>query len=200
MDLLYRALGRRLNLAIQIQLMPAERALLNANAGLDDGDVCRISGLEAEYPALVQVPEEILALKTVVFTSLPSFKVNGVESLRPYHVGILIGRKILEKKIVGTKTISRFSTVQAMFSALERNEIDAAILEFSEGLAALKQHKSIKALQPPLFRTGCYLYLNQKHRAQIPLIDAALKKMKRDGTYRAIVNKTLHPYLNGGEY
>lgn len=35
---------------LRLVKLPAERALLNANAGIEDGDLARIAGLETHIP------------------------------------------------------------------------------------------------------------------------------------------------------
>jgi polar amino acid transport system substrate-binding protein len=199
-DVLYQTLAERLGITIQIQLLPAERALLNANAGIDDGDVCRVAGMANKYPNLMQVPEAITPVKWVVFSKSFNFKISGVESLRPYRVGILIGRKLLEEKIVGVKSLVKFSTDEEIIDALERNQIDLGIMEKSQGMALVQSRLNIKILRPALFQDDCYLYLNKKHRLWVPVFAAELKKMKQDGSLKKIFNDGFRPYFNGEAY
>jgi len=197
LDVLYRTLGRHLGIDIQIEIIPAERALMNANVGIEDGDTCRIAGLGKLYPDLVQIPEEILHLQMSVFTKLPDLKFNGLDSLKPYHVGYLIGWKILESKVVGTKAVTRFATDKDLFRALEEGLIDVAIYEKLQGDFLIRKGSGVRVLEPPLFKPVCYLYLNKKHSVLIPLISEELKKMKQDGSMRKIFYEALLPYLNG---
>lgn len=196
-DALYQTLAERLGITIEIQLLPAERALLNANAGIDDGDVCRVPGIANKYPELIQVPEAIMPIKLTVFSKNFSFNVNGFDSLRPYRVGILIGRKLLEEKVDGLTSLTKFSTDQEIIDALEKNQIDLGIIEKSQGMYLIQSHAGIRALHPALFQDNCYLYLNRKHRHLIPKISAELKRMKQDGSLKKIFNEGLRPYLNG---
>lgn len=197
LDILYQTLAERLGITIEIQLLPAERALLNANAGIDDGDVCRVPGIANQYPDLIQVPEAIMPIKLTVFSKNFSFNVNGFDSLRPYRVGILIGRKLLEEKVNGVTSLTKFSTDQEIIDALENNQIDFGIIEKSQGMHLIQSHADIRALQPALFQDNCYLYLNRKHRTWVPLFALQLKKMKRDGSLKRIFNDGLRPYHNG---
>jgi polar amino acid transport system substrate-binding protein len=200
LDVLYQTLAERLGITIQIQHLPAERALLNANAGIDDGDVCRVRGITNKYPDLIQVPEVITSIKWVVFSKSFNIKITGVNSLRPYRVGILIGRKLLEEKITGAKSLIKFSTDEEIIDALERNQIDLGIIEKSQGMALIQERLYIKMLRPALFQDDCYLYLNKKHRLWVPVFAAELKKMKQDGSLTKIFNDGFRPYLNGEAY
>ncbi len=58
-DLVGGEVFRRAGLALKTVKLPAERGLINANAGIEDGDLSRIAGLERDYPNLVRVPEKI---------------------------------------------------------------------------------------------------------------------------------------------
>jgi len=200
LDVLYQTLAERLGITIQIQLLPAERALLNANAGIDDGDVCRVKSIANKYPDLIQVPEVITPIKLFVFSKNFNFKITGIESLRPYRVGILIGRKLLEEKIVGVKSLIKFSTDEEIIDALARNQIDLGIMEISQGVALIQSRLNIKILRPALFQDDCYLYLNKKHRLWVPMFSAELKKMKQDGSLKQIFNDGYRPYFNGEAY
>lgn len=199
-DVLYQTLAERLGITIQIQLLPAERALLNANAGIDDGDVCRVTGMANKYPDLIQVPEIITPIKLLVFSKNFNFKISGVKSLRPYRVGILIGRKLLEENVVGVKLLIKFSTDEEIIDALEKDQIDLGIMEKSQLMALIKSRLNIKILQPALFQDDCYLYLNKKHRSWVPLFAAELRKMKQDGSLKKIFSDGLRPYFNGEAY
>lgn len=199
-DMLYKALAKRTGLTIEIQFLPAERALLNANSGIEDGDAFRIAGLEKQYPNLVQVPEELMLNKWVVFAKNHRFKVTGVDSLRPYRVGILIGRKILEKNIVGVKSVEKFPSDEAMFDALEKDQIDVLVIEKAQGLALIKPMSKIIALQPALFEGSNYLYLHKKHNALVPIFVEELRKMKQDGSYSRIMSEAMQHHLPGSEY
>ena len=73
--------------------LPAERALINANAGIDDGDLLRIGGLQKTYPNLIQVPEPIIDLEFVVFTKHVASPISNWQSLNAYSVSIITGWK-----------------------------------------------------------------------------------------------------------
>ena len=127
LDLLYQELATRTGIQIEIQELPAERALGNANDGIDDGDVCRIAGLEKTYPNLVMVPEQVMRIQMGVFTRDENFKVNGPESLKPYDVGIVTGWKILERTIVDTRSRQTLATAEQLFTMLHEKRIDVAL-------------------------------------------------------------------------
>lgn len=97
LDLFYHELGKRLGIKIEIQALPAERSLVNANSGVDDGDVSRVVGMEKIYPDLIRVPEAVMHFELVAFSRKENFKVINADSFKPYSVAIVTGWKILEK-------------------------------------------------------------------------------------------------------
>ncbi len=196
LDLLYQELSIRTGIKIEIQHLPAERALVNANDGIDDGDACRIAGLEKIYPNLVIVPEQVMRIQQVVFTRDENFKVNGIESLKPYDVGIVTGRKTLERMIVGTRSRVMVETPEQLFAMLDKRRIDVAIHERMQSLYLIKTmgFKNIKELQPAFLEVDWYLYLNKKHAALLPSLAAELKKMKDDGTTQRLYDIVMSRY------
>jgi polar amino acid transport system substrate-binding protein len=98
-DLLLQEAFRRIGRQIDIEHLPAERALINANSGITDGEFPRISGLEGLYTNLVRLPEKITNYEFVAFSKHHREKMVSWDVLQPYDVAIVRGWKILEKNI-----------------------------------------------------------------------------------------------------
>ncbi|MBI3283483.1 MAG: transporter substrate-binding domain-containing protein [Burkholderiales bacterium] len=196
LDLFYAELFRRLGLRVEIQPSPAERGLLNANSGIDDGDVARVLGIEQTYRNLLRVPEPVMYYQMVVFSRHADFSVSGPDSLRPYDVGILTGWKILERKIVGTRSLIKLETGRQLFAMLDKDRIDLAVIEKLEGMHFVQSMglQDIKILQPALVEGDWFLYLHKKHAALVPKIAAEIRRMKQDGSYRRIFDGVLRRY------
>jgi polar amino acid transport system substrate-binding protein len=196
LDQFYQELGRRLGIKIEIQFLPAERCLLNADGGIDDGDVGRIKGLDKTYTNLRMVPEAVMNFELVAFSRNANFTVNNAESLKPYHVGIVTGWKILERTIVDTKSLEKVENRDILFSLLDKERIDVAVIENMMGLLTIQKngYRNIKVLQPSLIKGEWYLYLHKKHEALIPKIAAEIKAMKDDGTHKRIFDGVLRRF------
>ncbi len=184
---------KRNGLNVTFTTLPAEISIQQANNGIDDGDGPRIAGLTQKYPNLIQVPEKLIDVEFSAFSKNTAFEPNGWESLKPYRVGIVIGWKILEDNIVGTKQLEKVNSVETLFKFLDSNRIDIAVIGKLDGLSAIKSQglKDIQVLQPSLAVREMFLYLNKKHKDMVPQISSALKSVKEDGTYQKIVNQTL---------
>lgn len=189
-DLILKEALARMGFALEIVHLPSERALTNANEGIEDGNYSRVAGLERLYPNLVRVPEAIMAFEFAVFAKDPTLKIDGWRSLAAYHVGIVTGWKILEANVVGTRSLSRVGTPQALFEMLALDRVDVVVFDRAQGLALLaagRHREGIRPLEPPLARQEMFLYLNRRHAALVPRLAEVLREMKHDGTFGSLV-------------
>ena len=196
-DLLLKESFRRINRQIDIEHLPAERALINANSGITDGEFPRISGLETLYPNLVRVPEKITNYEFVAFSKHHEEKMTSWDVLQPYDVAIVRGWKILEKNIVNTRSLVRTKDQKLLFNLLVNDRADIVVYSRLEGYAVIRSLglEGIVALEPPLAVREMYLYLNKKHKQLIKPLAQALREIKADGTFTEIKNRALGSYL-----
>ncbi len=187
---------RRIGYQLNSVRLPAERALINANAGIDDGDLLRIGGLQKSYPNLIQVPEKVMDLEFVVFTTKASFPIRGWKSLKPYSVAIITGWKILERNIPAETDLIKVKNVDQLFTLLLKNRVDAIVYSRWVGLGYIKQHKirEVRILGKPLARRKMYVYLHKKHKNLVPRLAKSLRHIKTSGLYQRAYRKILAPY------
>jgi len=198
LDLFYQELFKRLGMAFEIQYLPAERALVNANKGIDDGDVCRILDLDKKYPNLVRVPEVVMQYEHVIFSREADFKVTGPEDLKPYDVGVVKGWKIIEWNTTTARTVTLVDAGEQLFAMLADGRIDLGIIERTTGMMHLKvlNIKDIRVLEPAFLAGDWYLYLHKKHQNLVPIIAAEIRKMKEDGSHQRIFEIIKNRYQN----
>jgi polar amino acid transport system substrate-binding protein len=191
-DLIIKEAFRRVGLTPKIAHLPSERALVNANEGIDDGNFARIAGLDKLYPNLVIVPENICKFDFVVFTRDPSIRVVDWDDLKLYNVGIITGWKILEERVKQVRSLTRVKDTKALFQMLVSGRVDLIISDNLQGryLIESQQLAGITALEPFLATENMYLYLNRRHAALAPLLAKALREMKRDGSFQALMNSS----------
>jgi len=146
--------------------LPAERALKNANSGLDDGDLLRIGGLSKTYPNLIQVPEKIIDLEFVVFSKQKNMQIVEWKDLSPYTVAIITGWKILERNITSAATLTKVKNVEQLFTLLAKDRVDVLVYSRWVGLGYLEKHNAdgVKVLGAPLATRPMYVYLHKKHQ------------------------------------
>jgi len=195
-DVVVKEALRRIGFGLETVRLPAERALINANAGIDDGDLLRIPGLQKTYPNLIQVPEKIIDLEFVVFTKHVEFPVTGWRSLRPYSIAIITGWKVLERNITEAAALTKVKNVYQLFTLLLKDRVDAIVYSRWLGFGYIRQHhvRGVRILEPPLVRRGAYVYLHKKHQRLVPKLAAALRAMKADGSYRRAFRQILAPF------
>lgn len=198
-DRLINEAFRRNGVDVTIQSLPGERALINANEGIDDGDGLRILELntDSDYPNLVRVPEKIIDVDFVVFTNGLDISIDGWQSLTPYSVGIVWGWKILERNIVNTQSLVKVKTPRLLMQLLKNNRTELIVVERLTGLAIVREphFRGLKVIEPPLVSKSLYLYLHRKHETLVPKVAHSLRDMKRDGTYERIKQDSLSTFL-----
>ncbi len=192
---------KRIGYKLNTVRLPAERALINANRGIDDGDLSRVAGIEKKYPNLIRVPETIMTIDMVLFSkNMPNFVFNGWESVASYSLAIISGWKILEKNFarLGNRVeIIKTDNADQSFTLLQKDRVDFIAYSYWSGLGYLKAHNitNITLINPPLASPEFYIYLHKKHKKIIPELTAALKEMKKDGTTMKLFEKILKPYV-----
>jgi len=192
---------RRIGYQLETVHLPAERALINANRGIDDGDLGRIAGLQTKYPNLVQVPESVMTVDMVLFSkNNPSFAVTGWESMASHSLAIISGWKIMEQnfaKLGSMVEIIKTDNVEQSFTLLENGRVDFIAYSSWLGLEYIKTHNitDIALLKPPLASPQIYIYLHKKHKKIVPQLAATIKQMKTDGSLQALFDRILKPYL-----
>jgi polar amino acid transport system substrate-binding protein len=196
MDQVAAEVFRRSGLTLKTIQLPAERGLINANKGIEDGEMSRIAGLEKIYPNLVRVPEKIMDWEFYAFSEHKVDLTNGWSDLSGYSVAFINGWKILEKNVPSEAEIIKVKNPKQLFNLLEKRRAQIIIYERWAGLRYIKQLqlKAVRLIQPVLAERKMYIYLNKKHKALVPQLDGALKDMKADGTYKKLVQQILEPF------
>jgi polar amino acid transport system substrate-binding protein len=192
-DLIIKEMFRRLGHAVKSAHMPAERALVIVDEGIDDGTYTRIAGLEKQYPNLVMVPEKVSDFEFAAFAKKPIQEFRDWRSLQPYNVGIVTGWKILETNIQGTRSLTKVRDDEALFSLLVHDRAEVVVFDRIQGLALIKRKGlvGIEPLEPLLATREMYLYVNKRHGHLMQKLAGALQEMKQDGTWEQITRSVL---------
>lgn len=204
-DQVLREAFRRIGYQLVTVRMPAERALINANRGIDDGELARVGGLQKKYPNLIQVPETFLTIDMVLYSkNYPNFTVTGWDSVASHSVAIISGWKIMEQnfaKLGNQVEIIKTDSPEQSFFLLKNNRVDFVAYSNWSGLGYLKTHNisNVMLLEPPLARPKFYVYLHKKHKKIVPQLAEAIKSMKTDGTLQTLYDRLLKPYLQSKE-
>lgn len=187
---------QRLGYRLKTLHLPAERALIIANDGIDDGEMLRIAGLQKSYPNLIQVPEKIIDLEFSAFTRKKSLPITGWHDLAAYPVAIITGWKILERNIPATIDLVTVRNVDQLFTLLLKDRTDAILYTRWSGLAYIRKHQlqGISIVEPPLERKSMYVYLHKRHRELVPRLAHELRLLKAEGEKQRLFREILAPY------
>lgn len=173
----YKALG----IDISFKYLPGKRAITMANKGKVDGELYRIAGLSEQYPNLVMVEEPVDMLEWVAYTTRPEIKINGWESLHPYHIGINSGVIFTERKTRGMKR-TMMDRHSHLFGMLVKQRLDVVITTRPASTASLKALNltdQVIANEPAIASIPLYHYLHIKHSDKAPQVAQQLKKLKQ---------------------
>jgi len=186
----------RIGFKMKTVVLPAERALLDANTGILDGELARVPGMEQTYKNLLFIPEDLMDVEFTIF-SIKHDKIEpGWGALNNASVAFLNGWKILEKNVPASAEITKVHSPTQLFELLKLDRVDYVIYEKWAGLALAKelQLDNVHPLNPPLAVTYLHMYLNKKHQDQVQPLTNAIKQLKADGTYQKIYKETLEPF------
>ncbi len=178
---------RRIGIKIKVKGFPGERALIQSNNGLVDGELIRIEGIEKSYPNLIMIPVSVISFQGVVFSKKFNFPVKGWSSLKPYRIGIINGSKFAEAGTKGMRTnaVTRFFQLVKM---LNLGRIDVFVDSRLNGLLAFQQAniKNFMILEPPLVELPLFHYVHKKHKAIVPRITDVFEKMQEEGRFQTM--------------
>jgi polar amino acid transport system substrate-binding protein len=175
---------RRVGVRLKLVKMPAERALINASSGAEDGDLSRIGGLEALYPNLVRVPEKLIDWNFSAFAGKHEFPANWDE-IRRRPVAHIRGWKIYERELGGVQHVLTAEDPAQLFQLLLLDRVEGVLYErwMGQNLINRQNWKGLHALNPPLAQREMFIYLNKRHAALAPRLAQALRAIKAEGLY-----------------
>jgi len=178
---------RRLGISVDAEILPAERAVKIASAGVTSGEVARLEGLENTYPDLVRVPEPLITMRVMAVTTGKSFPVDGWDSLRPHILCYTHGVKIFEQ---GTDGMLRMPATDGehTIKLLRQGHCDVALLDSRSWLIIDRISVGpLRELEPPVTIIPLYHYLHRRHIELVPLVADELRKMREEGVIQAIL-------------
>lgn len=193
LDTLVAEAFSRLGIEVEVIKLPAERALVNANKGIEDGNLLRIAGLEKTYPNLIRVPEKLMDTEFVGYSMKKIPEGPGWERLNSCAVAYVKGWKIFETNVQGAEEATAVGSPEQMFGLLKEGRVDVGLYEKWQGILLARQVglKNYQVLEPPFVTKEQFMYLHKKHAAMVPELARVLREMKQDGTYQRIFDQTL---------
>jgi len=202
-DLFERVLAevdRRLDsVEIEFQPMQAERSVKLVQAGINDGDCCRVPEVFKDDERLIFVSPSFVSIRWNAFSRDKNIAISSFEDLKYYSVGVVSGWKLAVNKIrdIAPEHYQILDTPEQMFRMIQLQRLDVGVINYLNGLYALNNLniEDIHAIQPPLANTPLHLMLSSKHRDLVPEIAAVLEQMEQQGTIAEIYTKFEKDFL-----
>jgi len=188
---IYKEAFGRMGYGFKLISQPGERAMIDANQGIVDGEAARIMTISTErYANLIRVPHPILTVQDGAYAIDGSIKIEGWESLmgKPYRVGLLKGIKSIEQKLplyVDKKHIVTLSGVEQGIKMLKAKRIDVFIISTQvEDSAFMKSgvYKEVKC--GGIVETKVlYPWLHKRHKQLLQPLADILSTMESEGRF-----------------
>jgi len=184
---------RRIGVEVKLVQLPSERALQNADKGIDDGNYVRIAGLSSQYPNLIMVPEPMSSFPCVAFTRDPGLKALAWSDLRGPQVAYVLGWKLVELNVPAVQTLQSVRDQETLFALLDKGRVRIVLADLHTGREIIrrKHYRDMRALLPPLADPPMFLYLHKRHAALVPKLAEILREMRRDGTLQRLTQAGL---------
>ncbi len=182
--------------SITFEVLPAERSLILANQGINDGECCRIADvIQAEYGKLLPVESSFFSARFNAFGKIKR-PINSFEDLKPYTVGSVEGWKIAVNKVneINAKETHIVTTPEQLFQMIKENRLDYGVVGHLSGLQtihSLNLSSEIHAIEPPLIEKELRLFLHEKHQYLIPAFNEAIQQLIQDGTIDRLYTQLL---------
>ncbi|WP_294770979.1 hypothetical protein [uncultured Rhodoferax sp.] len=200
----YQELFRRMGSAIEVAQMPSARLAMELGSERIDGDMGRPQAFGEGQPGLVRVDEPIMQISFAVWSLQPRPALQRVEQLAESGLTVNFTRGVVEceRMLRPWIPVQRLSDVTTTVNALNLLQLGRNDLHCGVDMAVLSDASSpeLPGLPPltRLFTLGepipLYFFLQRKHAALVPQIDATLKRMKAEGVLEQIRRETLAEY------
>lgn len=197
-QVLVREVFSRLGLTATVELnLASSRAFNLANDGITDGLAGRVAGMEKEYPNLVAVPERMF-VNDFVACALPGTEPpKDWKGLVDRGVAHIIGWQIFENNLPPVRELTTVKDSAQLLGLLRAGRIEIILHERWQAMwHARALGVTLVCSDQPLARTAMYIYLNNRHAAQVEPLARALRSMKADGGYDAVA-RTVFGGLGG---
>ena len=185
---LTRNIFSRLGIDTEFVRVAAERALLNVEQGIDDGNLVRIAGLDERYPNMLRVEEAMVQYDFVAITRHADTDIGGWIDLAEHDVAIITGWKVVEDNVRHYRSLIKVRDGEALFDLLQAGRVHTAIYERLQALNLMEDLgcHAARIVAPPLTSRSMYMYLNRRHADLVPEVERVLREFKADGSYQAL--------------
>ncbi len=196
------AIYKEAGLDVQFIPFPGKRALIESSSGRVDGEAQRIFEIGEAYPSLVRIPTPFITWQFTAFSKHPQKRYDSWQSLKGQRVAVVRGIKYAELGLRSAKIrqIMQVGDIIEMLKMLDAGFVDVAISSKFNGMLQTRRgnHSDIHVHLPAIGDLQLYHYLHEKHADVVPLLDAAVSKLKRNGRIRVMQQELVATMLEQG--
>ena len=183
---------RRIGIDATFRHYEAGAALEASRSGETDAELCRIGGIDRDFPELVQVPIPVNLIHGVAFARGLRFPIRNWNSLVPYRVGIVRGILFATEGTRGMD-VQMADDHHELTRWLAEGKVEVGVMSRSSGEAAIRagNHSDVHELEGQLETVLLYHYVNAEHAEIATRLEPVLKEMLLDGTTRRLLGQSM---------
>ena len=185
-------ISSRMGEQIKLISIPGKRSALLLKNHQIHAELARISEYAKRVPFAIKVSEPVIELSRYVYSIDHDFAVKGWESLKPYHAVTVRGSWVINIYM----TEHRISKVDSMASAFQFLKSGRADIFVSNSILADKfladtelELSGVIRLEPAVQLSREFTFFAEGYIDLAARYEAALRSMKEDGSYQAILAK-----------
>jgi len=177
--------------------LPSLRSLESTNSGVLDGELHRVSNFhevsKGKYPNLIKIDSDLVHVWVVAF-STKNIRINSWKDLKDYYISYYRGRKNITaalQNVVPQKQIFRVNNDKKAFELLSAGRIDFVVTERNQGNKILSKYPEFSTISEvgQLQQSIIFAYINKKYKDLAHKIATSIDEMKKDGTFKRLVEK-----------
>jgi len=185
---LEEAVFSELGFTVEWAELPAERMVLELNAGAIDAVAARIRGiLPRLYPNMIDTSEPLALTSVVAYAkSGASATLRSGNDLRRYRIATVFGQKLVESFVATNHLeVEAMPDVESILRRWSSGAFDV-LLEFSDS-APYFAKQGFVPVSPALAAEPLVLVFNRRFSSLVSRWDAALRLVKAEGRYKKLL-------------
>lgn len=172
------------------EVVPSGRSIERANEGVLDGELLRVESAMAHKPNMVKIGIPMATLRLVVYGKI------GSPGLK--NPNAIVGKKVAVNRNSIAATVLTASSTQVFLHEneqslrmVEAGRVDYAVLVEESSSSVFRElgFSDLAKGETPYAELVPYNWLNEKHAAPVPKIEAVMKKWQADGRLKKRVDE-----------
>ena len=187
---LLAAISRRMGETIKLISIPGKRSATLLKNNEIHAELARVDEYSQKVPFAIKIPEPIIETTQYAYSLKENLPVNGWGSLKAYRSVALRGTWIIEIYMAEQQV----TWVDSVSSALKFLKSGRADIFISSSVRANKfiianDYSTIHRLEPAIHTTRDFTFFAKAYPQLARRYEAALRSIKADGVYQAILTK-----------